>query len=339
MAARVNDPYRVTVIDYLANHGEQLEVLLFDFNSYERPLFILQFPALMAWGDVKAMIAREAGVDYDPSCDAMEFYNESHLNPNEPALQPLTLTYYQPSLLWSRGYLFGAVVHKVFFKVICGLTEAQLQQTLLLTLHIARDGYVVDEVAKLRVTKGIRVAELVQTLADRGLIPAGQEFRVSEEWVSKLYGKYEPGDWVVDATSAFRVDLVTGEQKRLGADDVLISGVHAYCNEWETYSGFSFPFYLPVFGLEKGKEIKEKVKRFLRLADDVFAGLVLTIGSMYSFQPEDVRPIKDDDVVVELVKKCESPLLYVIHPDKAKEKKQSGEVKYRCLEIPIRIRN
>jgi hypothetical protein len=327
------------VSDYLANHGEQLEVLLFDFNSYERPLFILQFPALMSWSDVKATITREAGVSYDPSCDAMEFYKESHLIPNEPALQPLTLTYHQPSLLWSRGYLFDAVVHKVFFNVIRGVTEAELQQTLLLTLHIARDGYVVDEVAKLRVTKGITVAQLVQTLADRGLIPAEQDFRVSEEWVSKLYKKYEPGDWVVDRSSAFRVDLVTDEQKQLGADDVLICGVHAYCNEWETYSRFAFPFYLPVFAAETGREVKEKVKRFLRLADDVFAGLVLTIGNLYSLQPKDVRPIEDDDVIVEFLKKCESPLLYIIHPDKAKEKRHVGAVKYRFKEIPIRIKN
>jgi hypothetical protein len=330
----------LTVDTFLALHGTQLEVLLYDFNAIERPLFVLRFPEATEFRDLKMMIAREAKVKYDPSKDAMELYKADSADLTVPNCSPISTKFTVPFLEFASKFGTEAQpIHKLYFNVVPGMTEEEVADTLLLTIHVSPDGYVVSNQTRCRVPGGETVAFLKAKLLREHVVKAHQEYRVCEEWMAKIYQIYSDTDTLTYANSPIRVEAVTDDAKRLNKakGDRLCNGCFAMPGDASSFDGVGFPFHFPAFHNDTVAVVKARLKQKLGISDGVWGGLVFGLGDLYKPALDLDPPLADTDIFVKRLSKGEERVYLVYKTAKLVAAKDRAII--RSPARAIRIRN
>jgi hypothetical protein len=204
-------------------------------------------------------------------------------------------------------------IHKLYFNVVRGMTDDEVAETLLLTIHVSPDGYIVSNQTRCRIPTGETVAFLKAKLLREDVIKTHQTYQVCEEWMAKIYQIYSDTDPLTYAASPIRVEAVTDEVKRLNEanGDRLCDGCFAMPGDANLFEGVGFPFHFPAFHDDTVAVVKGRLKQNLGINDDVWGGLVFALGDLYQPTLGLDPPLADTDVFVKRLSKSQDRVYLV----------------------------
>ena len=330
-------PELLTIVDYLASKGDQLEILVYNFADIEKPLFWLRFPDNASFKDLRTYIAKTVGIEYDPEHDGIELFANDTENPNVPSLSPISHAYTTPSFQFAPSYLKQGEHYSVFFNLVSGIPEAELPDWLLLTLQIADDGTVVDREVRHRTKKSTSIKAIRQSLFEDGVLDETTEWHFAETWRNKIWQTFSDESVVSYSQSPVLVAKVTEEQKLMSEEegDRLVFGCFVRPDpQWpDTYDAFGCPFYVPVLHNDTVGVLKERIQKNLKITDATQYSYML--GDRYTPSSE----LQDDSVLTStLFKSGEFYCIFVLDKRSAPADKKKSSY-YRREEKAIKIDN
>lgn len=240
-------PTKIETVDqYLDKKNNTVKVDVYNYDDPIKVLFTLQFKSSMHYDEFKMLIAKAAGLQYNPSHDSMLLYltdskkKKPKGNPLETSLTPSPKSLFRQQQFSNRQYsnllnyeisgsnsvLTDSFAKKLkkskekrfkfFFQLYNGISEDQISKMTNYNVVFSRDGYNIDEKVKLLQRKSLTCKELLLALKKKGIdISENVPYRFFQLYDHKIHIELSPDMRANSSYYTTRIEIIPEDQRKL----------------------------------------------------------------------------------------------------------------------------
>lgn len=328
------DPTKETFAMYYAFSLPQLEILVFNFENPENPLFYLIIPNSSSVDELKQFIIQKLGYNYDPSVNSIELFKEDEKIAGQPGLSSISSNQLCSWLFTNKE----GSISKLYFSYNQDLSEAQLDKTALLKFLLQTDGYNLDRVIRFRIEKNSSIESIMRSLLEQNVISPDHKYIIAEIYLSKIYKIMADTDTIYYSYYPYLLTQLPENQLNLNEDEKVIDCAFFALSEYGYIECFDTPFFFKLIPNENFVQFKERLIKLVKMEQN--DQLKYYFGESYA-RFDELIELKDDDIILDAYKRVGKEMKLYIY-DEARNKKAKAthtNYYYSRKEKPVVINN
>jgi hypothetical protein len=268
---------------------------VFAYAAPKVPLVKLRIPSTAKWDDLTSLITRATKVDYVAGEDTILLYKKDYYS-DDPATNPHMTTYY-PTI----SMLFPSTdpsQHWLFFRVLKGITPAEVASGTLIIVELSLDGHTVAKSVEVAISRNAYFRELRRKLDSLGFlqgINGDAQFAILKDGIVSDAAE---NDCLLYATKVFLTVVPRGSQEPSDPERRLWL-ILARIDATDYLEPFGFPVVLRTTDTLTVAQAKPEIARLLALTPDQATKMKCFTGNRWvQFVPG--QALKDDALLWDL---------------------------------------